>query len=117
MRTLPRTNASPTFTRDVMRKARADSQNRRPFVWRMAAAFAMAACLLGVVQLALMQQRRQERTLALRAERQQIQEDLEAVKKIAEAVEPLVVLENDRGTRVIMDLDSAIQPASARHYD
>lgn len=117
MRALPRTSASPTFTRDVMRKAHAGAQERRPFVWRMAAAFAMAACLLGVVQLAVMQQRRNERTLALRAERQQIQAELEAVKKIADDAEPVVVLENDRGTRVIMDLDSAIQPASLRHYD
>lgn len=100
-----------------MRKAHAGAQERRPFVWRMAAAFAMAACLLGVVQLAVMQQRRNERTLALRAERQQIQAELEAVKKIADDAEPVVVLENDRGTRVIMDLDSAIQPASLRHYD
>jgi hypothetical protein len=27
------------------------------------------------------------------------------------------VLENEHGTRVIMDLDSAIQPASLRTYD
>lgn len=100
-----------------MRKARTGSHERRPFVWRMAAAFAMAACLLGVLQLAVMQQRRHERTLALRAERQQIQAELEAMKKIADETEPVVVLENDRGTRVIMDLDSAIQPASLRHYD
>lgn len=117
MRALPRTSASPTFTRDVMRRAQERAHERKPFVWRMAAAFAMAACLLGVVQLAVLQQRRHERTVALRAERQQIQAELEAVKKIADDAEPVVVLENDRGTRVIMDLDSAIQPASLPHYD
>jgi len=39
------------------------------------------------------------------------------VKRIASDAEPMVVLENDRGTRVIMDLDTAIQPVSARNYD
>ena len=115
MRTLPRTKASPAFTREVMRKAHAvDEGARRPFVWRFAAAFAMAACLVAVVQLAVIQQRQRERTVALRAEQQQIAADL---RKIAEESEPVVVLENDQGTRVIMDLDSAIQPASLRNYD
>lgn len=119
MRALPRTSASPAFTDAVMRKAHAAAhEQRRPLVWRMAAALAMAACLVAVVQLAVMlqQQRRHEQTLALRAERQKIEAELEAVKKIADETEPVVVLENDR-TRVVMDLDSAIQPASFTHYD
>lgn len=118
MRALPRTKASPAFTREVMRKVRlASEEPRRPLVWRMAAAFAMAACLVAVVQLAVVRQRQHERTLALRAERQQLASELEAVKKIVDQAEPVVVLENDRGTRVIMDLDSAIRPASLTHYD
>jgi len=123
MRGLPRTNASPAFTRDVLRKARAQDE-RKPFAWRrLAAGFAMAACLLAAVQLAVLQQRQHDRTVALRAERQKLQQDLEAVKKIADETEPVVVLENDRGTRVIMDLDSAVQqqqtvqPVSLRNYD
>ena len=118
MRTLPRMKASPAFTREVMRKAHAEAHEpaSRPFVWRMAAAFAMAACLIAVVQLTVMQQRQHERTIALREERQQIEAELAAVKKIADRAEPVVVLENDRGTRVILDLDSAIQPASL-NYD
>lgn len=83
----------------------------------MAAAFAMAACLIAVVQLAVLQQRRNAQTLALKAEQQRLVADLDAVKKIAEESEPVVVLENRDGTRVIMDLDSAIQPASLRNYD
>jgi hypothetical protein len=118
MRTLPRTKASPAFTREVMRKAHdLDEGARRPLVWRMAAVFAMAACLLAVVQLAVMQQRQRQRTVALRAEQQRLAADLDAFKKIAEESEPVVVLENEDGTRVIMDLDSAIQPASLRNYD
>jgi Tfp pilus assembly protein PilN len=118
MRNLPRTNASPAFTREVMRKARGNGEGvRRPLVWRMAAAFAMAACLLAAVQLGVMQHRQRERTIALRAEQQQLVADLDDVKKIAEKSEPVVVLENDQGTQVIMDLDSAIQPASHRNYD
>lgn len=118
MRTLPRTKASPAFTREVMRKVhRLDEGARRPLVWRMAAAFAMAACLVAVVQLAVMQQRQRQRTMALRAEQQRLVADLDAVKKSAAQSETVVVLENEDGTRVIMDLDSAIQPASLRNYD
>lgn len=115
MRTLPRTKASPAFTREVMRKAHHPHEGaRRPLVWRVAAAFAMAACLIAVVQLGVLQHRQRERTLALQAERQQLAADLQ---KIADESEPVVVLENADGTRVIMDLDSAIQPASLRNYD
>jgi hypothetical protein len=115
MRALPRTSASPAFTREVMRKLHRQPE-RKPLVWRFAAMVAMAACLIAVVNIAVLQQRQQERTLALRAERQKLEAELEAVKQSARDAEPMVVLENDQGTRVIMDLDSAIQPA-AMQYD
>lgn len=118
MRAQPRTKASPAFTREVLRKAHRPGEDaRRPLVWRMAAAFAMAACLIAVVQVAVMQQRQHQRTLALKAEQQRLAADLDAVKKSAAENEPVVVLENEDGTRVIMDLDSAVQPASLRNYD
>jgi Tfp pilus assembly protein PilN len=116
MRSLPRTSASPAFTHEVMRRVRTN-EGERPLVWRVGAAFAMAACLIAVVQLNVVQQRQQARTVALRAEQQQLEADLAAVKKIASDAEPVVVLENDQGTRVIVDLDSAVQPASLRQYD
>lgn len=114
MRTLPRTNASPAFTREVMRKLHR-APERKPLVWRFAAAVAMAACLIAIVNVALMQQRQHVRTLELRAERQRLQAELEAVKQSAREAEPVVVLENGEGTRVIMDLDSAVQPASLQY--
>lgn len=118
MRNLPRANASPAFTREVIRKLhQSESGVPRPFVWRMAAAFAMAACLLAFAQLAVVKQRQEARTMVLKAEQQQLQADLQAVKEIARAAEPVVVLENDYGTRVIVDVDSAIQPSSLSHYD
>ena len=116
MRSLPRASASPAFTREVMRKLHAEARPR-PLIWRMAAGFAMAACLLAVVQLAVMQHRQQARTLALRAEQQQLEADLAEVKQLADDAGPVVVLENDQGTRVIVDLDSAVQPVSLSHYD
>jgi hypothetical protein len=64
-----------------------------------------------------MQHMHRQRTIALRAEQEKIQAELEAVKTLASDAEPKVVLENDRGTRVIMDLDTAVQPASLRNYD
>jgi Tfp pilus assembly protein PilN len=115
MRALPRAKASPAFTFDVRRKMRAEAP-RRPLVWRFAAAFAMTACLVAVVQLSLMQNERRKID-ALRVEQQKIQAELAAVKKSASDTEPVVVLENDKGDRVIMDLDSAVQPASLKIYD
>ena len=117
MRALPRVKASPAFTSDVLRAVRREQRYAVPRVWRMAAAFAMAACLLAVVQLGTLQYQRQQRMEALRAEQQRIEAELAAVKKIADEAEPMVVLENDKGARVIMDLDSAVQPVSLRTYD
>ena len=118
MRNLPRTKASPAFTREVMRNAgRASARpGQRPLFWRLAAAFAMAAVVVALVNVAVLQHR-QQRTLALHAEQQKLEAELEAVKKIARETEPMVVLENDQGTRVIIDLDTAVQPASLRNYD
>ena len=123
MRSTPRTSASPAFTRDVMRAVRRDAERAsgrpaaRPLVWRLGAAFAMAVCLVALVNVAVMQYTQRQRTIALRAEQQKLEAELEAVKKIASETEPQVVLENDRGARVVMDLDTAIQPASLQNYD
>jgi Tfp pilus assembly protein PilN len=117
MRNLPRAKASPAFTSDVMRTIRRGVATPAPLVWRMAAGFAMVVCIIAVVQIASMQYERRERMAELRAEQQKIQAELQAVKEIAKDAEPVFVLENEQGTRVIMDLDSAIQPASLKTYD
>ena len=121
MRNLPRVTASPAFTSKVMRAVRtqAAAPARRPisFVWRMAAGVAMAACLLAVVHLASLQYERRQDIAQLRVEQQQLQAELEALEKIAAEPEPVVVFENTKGERVIMDLDMAVQPASYRTFD
>ena len=116
MRGLPRTNASPAFTSEVMATVRGVRRGAAS-VWRLAAAVAMAACLVGVLHVVVSHQAERSRTAELRAETERLEADLEAVKRIANEIEPVVVLENDRGTRVIVDLDSAVQPASYRTYD
>ena len=118
MRNLPRVTASPAFTSDVMRAVRATGERRHvPFVWRMAAGVAMAACLLAVVHLASLQYTRRQDLAQLRVEQQKLRAELQAVKKIAAEPEPVVVFENSHGARVIMDLDTAVQPASYRTFD
>lgn len=122
MRVLPRVKASPAFTSDVMRSIRRENAarvdvRRMPFVWRLAAGFAMVACIVAIVNVAVLQHERRQRMAELRAEQQKIEAELQAVKEIANDAEPKFVLENEQGTRVIMDLDSAIQPASLRTYD
>ena len=86
-------------------------------MWRFGAAFAMAACLAILVHGAMLFHAQRQNVATLREERQQLAAELAAVKKIASESEPVLVLEDDRGTRVIMDLDSAVQPASLRTFD
>ena len=118
MRALPRATASPAFTTDVLRKVRQTRTTAPRFVWRFAAAFAMVVCLVGVVQVSVLQrEHQQQRMRAMRAEQQQIQAELAAVRKLATEAEPVVVLENDNGGRLIVDLDTAVQPASQRTFD
>ena len=117
MRSLPRVKASPAFASDVLRAVRQSKpapERHVPFVWRLAAGVAMAACLVAVVHLASIQYLHTRNVAQLRAEQQQLEAELEAVKKIASRPEPAVVFENDKGTRVIVDVDSAVQPASYR---
>ena len=118
MRSLPRVTASPAFTSKVMRavkQARVPAPHR--FIWRMAAGVAMAACLLAVVLLASLQYERRQGIAQLRVEQQKLHAELQAMKKIAAQPEPVLVLENGRGTQVIMDLNTAVQPTSYRSFD
>ena len=118
MRNLPRVTASPAFTSEVMRAVRSTGERRSiSFVWRMAAGVAMAACLLAVVHLASLQYERRQDIAQLRVEQQKLHAELKALKKIAAEPEPVVVFENSKGARVIMDLDTAVQPASYRTFD
>lgn len=121
LRSLPRATASPAFNSEVLRKVRATADAPRPatFVWRMAASVAMAACLLAVITVVSMQHMQQQNVARLRVEQQKLQAELQAVKNIAGDPEPVLVLENAKGTQVIMDLDSAqaVQPASYRTFD
>ena len=119
---LPRAKASPAFTSDVMRNIRRETRTAESAACRSSGAwprrFAMAVCIVARRAASpSLQHDRRERMAALRAEQQKIEAELQAVKEIASDAEPMVVLENEQGTRVIMDLDSAIQPASLRTYD
>ena len=117
MRALPRAKASPTFTFDVRRAIRAEAPGRPALmIRRLVAALAMAVCLIAIFQIGAMQYERRKLD-ALRVEQQRIQSELAAVKESAKDAEPRVVLENDKGDRVIMDLDSAVQPVSLKTYD
>jgi hypothetical protein len=101
MRRLPRTNASPRFTSDVLRRLEGRPNNHARVAWRLAAAFAM---MLAVVVLAFETNAvhtRRQRLYALRAEQQRIEAELQQVKAVADDPRPVVVLESD-DTRVIV---------------
>lgn len=83
----------------------------------MAAGVAMAACLIAAISLGSMQYVHAQRVEQLREEQQKLSAELQAVKESASEPEPAVVFENGEGTTVIVDLDSAVQPASYRTFD
>jgi hypothetical protein len=111
-----------------MRRVRHDeslvgaNHRRVPFVWRLSAGFAMAACLVVLVHGAITVHAHRQHVAELRVERQKLEAELQEVKKIASESEPMLVLEHNDGTRVIMDLDSVqhqrgVQPASYTTFD
>lgn len=108
MKRLPRTNASPRFTSDVLRRVRNSASGRatnytlreRP-LFRFAAAFALMLCVALLAYETAAVHERHQRLDALRAEHQQIETELQQVKAMAGDPRPVVVLENG-DTRVIV---------------
>jgi hypothetical protein len=106
---LPRTNASPRFTSDVLRRAREGRQGasfREALhagtpAFRLAAAFALMFCVAGLTYETAVIHQRHQRLDALRAEHQRIESELQQVKALADDPQPVVVLENG-DTRVIV---------------
>lgn len=86
-----------------MRAVRRPIEAERPRVWRVAAAFAVAACLIVVAQLAMIHQANERRVAALRAEQQSIEAELQEVKRFADQYEPVLLLERNDGTRVVVE--------------
>jgi hypothetical protein len=107
MKRLPRTSASPHFASDVLRRLEspAEPQPART-VWRLASAFAMILCLAVLGFEGKVLHDRQQRLVALRAEHQQLESELQQVKAIADDPRPVVVLEN-ADTRVIVPVAMA----------
>ena len=79
---------------------------------RYAAAAVVLLCLAAGVR--GVRHTRQQRLEALRAEHQRIETELGRVKQAAERSQPVMVLEDGGGTRVVVDLgaEPAARPAS-----
>ncbi len=106
MRRLPRTNASPRFTSDVLRRLeQGRSHSHARATWRFAAAFAILLCVAVAAFETSAIHSRQQRLDAMRVEQQCIETELQQVKAIADDPRPVVVLENDN-TRVIVPVAS-----------
>ena len=99
------------------RRASGAEERQATRIWQLAAAFAVVVFVIATVQVAIVRNHERQRVAVLRAEQQQLEAELQAVKQLAHEAEPIFVLENEDGTRVIMDVESAVQPASLRHYD
>ncbi|MFZ2490527.1 MAG: hypothetical protein WA208_03490, partial [Thermoanaerobaculia bacterium] len=63
----------------------------------------VAACLIVVAQLAMIHQANERRVAALRAEQQSIVAELQEVKRSADQYEPVLLLERNDGTRVVVE--------------
>jgi len=107
LQALPRAKASSRFTSDVLQRLRTESvPNVRPALWlRYATAAMLLVCLVAGVRGA-MRHAHEERLDALRAEHQRIETELYRVKQAAERSQPVMVLEDGGGTRVVVDLDT-----------
>lgn len=96
-------------------------ERRMPMVMRLAAAAVAFAFLIGGMQFVHAELVQRERIATLRTEQQQIEAELAAVRQLVNESEPVVVLEDGKGTRVIMDLDTELEPRadqpSPRNYD
>ena len=88
---------------------------------RLAAAAVAFAFLLGGIQFVHAELAQRQRIATLRSEQQQIEAELAVVRQMAHAGEPVVVLEDGKGTRVVMDLDTDLdtntEQPSHRNYD
>lgn len=107
LQALPRAKASSRFTSDVLNRLRTSSPAAaivRPAPWmRYAAAAMVLVCLVAGVRGAV-RHARQERMEAIRVEHQRIETELNRVKQAAEKSQPVMVLEDGGGTRVVVDL-------------
>lgn len=113
LQALPRATASSRFTSDVLRRLRTSTPAWPVLLMRYAAAAMVLLCLVAGVR-GVVRHERQERLEALRAEHQRIETELNRVKQAAEREQPVMVLEDGAGTRVVVDLDTepAARPAS-----
>ena len=101
MRRLPRTNASPRFTSDVLRRLEQRNGSHARVTWRFAAVLTMAILVMGIALQTREIHQRHARLAALRLERQQLAAELQQVKSNVDDPRPVVVLEN-ADTRVIV---------------
>ena len=116
LQALPRAKASSRFTSDVLRRLRnpATPAAVRPALWLRYATAAMVLLFLFAGVRGVVRHARQERLQSLRAEHQRIETELHRVKQAAERSQPVMVLEDGGGTRVVVDLgtEPAARPAS-----
>ena len=107
--------------RRVRQQRPAVADGRAPIVMRLAAAAVAFVFLIAGMQFVRAELVQRERIATLRSEQQQIEAELAAVRELVNASEPVVVLEDGQGTRVIMDLDTELEPradqTSPRNYD
>lgn len=106
--------------RRVRQQKRGVADRRMPIVMRLLAAAVAFAFLIAGMQFVHAEVVQRERIATLRIEQQQIEAELAAVRELVSESEPVVVLEDGKGTRVIMDLDTQLPRAdqtSTRNYD
>jgi len=106
LRSLPRQEASEGFTQDVMRRTRSVRAATTSHA-RMVLAWAAVVVILisGAVGHLVAKHRDQARIESIRAERQQLEQELQELKRISEGYSSVVHVDGNNGFEYVVDLN------------
>lgn len=106
LRSLPREEASERFTQDVMRRTRSvRSSSGAPARMVLAWAATVVIVISGAVGHRVTKHRDQARLESIRAEQQQLERDLDELKRISEGYSSVVRVDGNDGVEYVVDLN------------
>jgi len=106
LRSLPREEASERFTPDVMRRTRSvRASSGSPARMVLAWAAAVVILITGAAGHWVTRQRDQVRLESIRAEQQQLERELDELKRISEEYSPVLRVNGNDGVDYVVDLN------------
>lgn len=114
LRDLPRQSASDRFTENVLDRLRQPQETHRIQWMRIAASIVGGLVLLGAVESVQWWREARDRE-ALRAEHQQIVEELRSIKKVTDAATPVVYVGGNDDVDFVLDLSDPAAREDPQH--